>query len=739
MEFLLLNHPLDCPICDKGGECDLQDYSMAYGQSASRLGRSQIVETQGDRSRADDRARRRALHRLSALLALRRHHHARTLARRQRSRSARRDRDGDGRTVSFELFGERHRVVPGRRADLEDVSLQIAAVGQQPHARPRARSAASAVRCTSTSATATCSARCPSPRTMRSPTAGCAIADATTSAFSSDPRRVTCRSCGAVRNSCRSVGTTRSRCGPTNLRDALAAARPLVRRAYSAAAVCSTKKRSCSAHVMRALGVEQSRLAHRPSAAGVARTARRLVCRSRTRRRRSSPSGVRPRRRRPSSICAFVKPSRASARVTSTVGRAPGRFVRARGTLRRRRRDLRTVSRRSETRRVRVGRHRRRTRPRGRRRDGSARRGGRRGAPASLPGEQPNARGAEALGLVPRERRGGCERDASQRRAAAAFASLALFGANPMLHHPLGADAVRDALERVAVRRRERSLPHARSARAAHLVLPARASFEKSGHAYDLDGRRRRRSMPRTARRTARSPTATCSSRWPPNSASTFRRRTHLLAAARAPHRGRRGLRFRATRRSAARGAGAPGRRGRVCAWRSPRDIFAGRRNGLVRRAARGTAAAAERRRSRPRRRRRRAFAAGDLVDVLAGERRVRDLVARDRRRRRAGNRDARRRLAGGARERARRRAKRFASTTFASRANRRKPWEELDERSGCGRARHGAVVARRAREGRHRALRRADDVRVLDALRAQDHGLDATAARAQSRRARGA
>jgi NADH-quinone oxidoreductase subunit G len=37
MEFLLVNHPLDCPICDKGGECDLQDFSMAYGQSASRL------------------------------------------------------------------------------------------------------------------------------------------------------------------------------------------------------------------------------------------------------------------------------------------------------------------------------------------------------------------------------------------------------------------------------------------------------------------------------------------------------------------------------------------------------------------------------------------------------------------------------------------------------------------------------------------------------------------------------
>jgi NADH-quinone oxidoreductase subunit G len=37
LEVLLLNHPLDCPICDKGGECDLQDYSMAYGQGASRL------------------------------------------------------------------------------------------------------------------------------------------------------------------------------------------------------------------------------------------------------------------------------------------------------------------------------------------------------------------------------------------------------------------------------------------------------------------------------------------------------------------------------------------------------------------------------------------------------------------------------------------------------------------------------------------------------------------------------
>ncbi len=37
MEFLLINHPLDCPICDQGGECDLQDQAMAYGTDGSRF------------------------------------------------------------------------------------------------------------------------------------------------------------------------------------------------------------------------------------------------------------------------------------------------------------------------------------------------------------------------------------------------------------------------------------------------------------------------------------------------------------------------------------------------------------------------------------------------------------------------------------------------------------------------------------------------------------------------------
>ena len=37
LEYLLINHPLDCPICDKGGECPLQDHTLAYGPGESRF------------------------------------------------------------------------------------------------------------------------------------------------------------------------------------------------------------------------------------------------------------------------------------------------------------------------------------------------------------------------------------------------------------------------------------------------------------------------------------------------------------------------------------------------------------------------------------------------------------------------------------------------------------------------------------------------------------------------------
>jgi NADH-quinone oxidoreductase subunit G len=43
MEFLLINHPLDCPICDQGGECELQDLAMGYGRSVSRFSEQKRV------------------------------------------------------------------------------------------------------------------------------------------------------------------------------------------------------------------------------------------------------------------------------------------------------------------------------------------------------------------------------------------------------------------------------------------------------------------------------------------------------------------------------------------------------------------------------------------------------------------------------------------------------------------------------------------------------------------------
>ena len=46
MEFLLINHPLDCPICDQGGECDLQDQAMAYGKGHSRYDENKRAVTE---------------------------------------------------------------------------------------------------------------------------------------------------------------------------------------------------------------------------------------------------------------------------------------------------------------------------------------------------------------------------------------------------------------------------------------------------------------------------------------------------------------------------------------------------------------------------------------------------------------------------------------------------------------------------------------------------------------------
>ena len=74
MEFLLINHPLDCPICDQGGECDLQDQAMGYGRDASRYAENKRAVEEKVHGAADQ-DRHDALHPVHPLRAL--HHRGR--------------------------------------------------------------------------------------------------------------------------------------------------------------------------------------------------------------------------------------------------------------------------------------------------------------------------------------------------------------------------------------------------------------------------------------------------------------------------------------------------------------------------------------------------------------------------------------------------------------------------------------------------------------------------------------
>ena len=85
MEFLLINHPLDCPICDQGGECELQDLAMGFGRVRLALQRAQ-ARGEGQEHRPAGLDRHDPLHPLHALRALRSGNRRFTGARYHRSR-----------------------------------------------------------------------------------------------------------------------------------------------------------------------------------------------------------------------------------------------------------------------------------------------------------------------------------------------------------------------------------------------------------------------------------------------------------------------------------------------------------------------------------------------------------------------------------------------------------------------------------------------------------------------------
>ena len=128
MEFLLINHPLDCPICDQGGECDLQDEAMAYGFDRGRYHENKRAVKDKDFGPLVETSMTRCIHCTRCI---------RFLA----DVAGVADLGATGRGENMEIgtysraradlgaVGQHHRSLPGRRADLEALCLRRAAVG----------------------------------------------------------------------------------------------------------------------------------------------------------------------------------------------------------------------------------------------------------------------------------------------------------------------------------------------------------------------------------------------------------------------------------------------------------------------------------------------------------------------------------------------------------------------------------------------------------------------------------
>ena len=129
MEFLLINHPLDCPICDQGGECQLQDLAVGYGGSASRYTEEKRVVFHKDVGPLISHAGDEPLHPLHALRALRPGGGRGDGTGHDPPRRAFRDHHRRRPHGRFRAVGQHDRHLPGRRADQQALPLQRAHLG----------------------------------------------------------------------------------------------------------------------------------------------------------------------------------------------------------------------------------------------------------------------------------------------------------------------------------------------------------------------------------------------------------------------------------------------------------------------------------------------------------------------------------------------------------------------------------------------------------------------------------
>ena len=128
MEFLLINHPLDCPICDQGGECDLQDQAYSYGQRPLPLPGEQAGD-QGQVPRPAGQDDHDALHPVHALRPLRHRDRRRAGAGRHGARREHGDHHLRREGADLRAVGQSDRHLPGRRAHLQAVRLRRPARG----------------------------------------------------------------------------------------------------------------------------------------------------------------------------------------------------------------------------------------------------------------------------------------------------------------------------------------------------------------------------------------------------------------------------------------------------------------------------------------------------------------------------------------------------------------------------------------------------------------------------------
>ena len=128
MEFLLINHPLDCPICDQGGECDLQDQAMAYGFDRSRYKEAKRAVKEKDFGPLVATEMNRCIHCTRCVRFLT------DVAGMSELGMVNRGEDSEishlcRHGARLRTLGQHHRSVPGRRADLEALRVHRAAVG----------------------------------------------------------------------------------------------------------------------------------------------------------------------------------------------------------------------------------------------------------------------------------------------------------------------------------------------------------------------------------------------------------------------------------------------------------------------------------------------------------------------------------------------------------------------------------------------------------------------------------